>query len=122
MQMKRFTLLKTALISAVVVAIASLAVVDAAQADPGNGAIVTRVEGGCYIFTPGFGVIVADGQDVQTPSGNEGFVCTGQVDPGTAPRKAIVINTTCEGFTGTGQGIIRITPNGNVIVNCYILP
>jgi hypothetical protein len=120
--MKGFSFLKV-LASAVVVMIASVMLVTAAQAGTANGAIVTRTEDGCFINVPEFGFIVGDLQDVQTPSGNEKFTCIGEIAPGLEPDKAVVLkDATCSGFSGSGDATIVFTPSGNAIATCQIRP
>ena len=121
--MKQSTFLSAALATAAAVTVASLVLFTSAQAAPGNGAIVTRADNACFIFVVPFGSIVADLQDVQTPSGNEKYTCNGQLSPGTEPSRAVVIkDVSCGGNTGFGTGDIRITPSGNVNVTCQIRP
>ena len=119
--MKGTTFLKAVLASAVVLTIASTMSAPVAQADPTNGAIVTRLEDGCSISVDAW-FVIGDLQDVQTPSGNEKFTCKGQVAEGTEPDNAVVVHGTCTGFSGSGVATIRITPSGNAIATCQIRP
>jgi hypothetical protein len=122
MHMKGSSFLKV-LASAVVVMIASVMLVTAAQADTANGAIVQRIEDGCSITLSPFGTVIADLRDTQTPSGNESFTCTGQVDPGLEPDKAVLFkDVVCGGFSGIGLGDVRYTPSGVVTATCQIRP
>jgi len=120
MQMKGSTFLKAA-VAAVALTVGSVMLVSSAQAAPANGAIVTRTENGCSISVD-IWFVIGDLRDTQTPSGNESFTCTGQVAAGTEPSKAVVVQGTCSGFSGSGTADIRITPSGNAIATCQIRP
>jgi hypothetical protein len=116
--MKRFS---SMILAAMVVVMAAVVLVASATpaAAKTNGAIVTRLADGCSISVDQW-FVIGYLQDVQTPSGNEKFTCTGQVAAGTEPSSAVVVQGTCTGYSGSGTADIRITPSGNAIATCQI--
>jgi hypothetical protein len=103
----------------------SLAWGPAARAD--DGARVTSVE--CGILLPGIlpegQVLSTTGRLVLSPSGTATLVCRGQLDPGSAPAAAVVIDDLDCALGEGGQvaeSQIRVAPSGEVLLVCHNNP
>ncbi len=115
------------LLAALAIGIAWSYPVDANAKVKESGITVEDVD--CGILLPGIlpegQVLSTTGRLVITPGGTATLTCRGQLDPGLAPTKAVVI-TDIDCALGEGGQVaeshVRVSPSGQVLLVCHNNP